>query len=81
MAETLYGFGCEYCSGTVREKRVDREVFNHPRGVVILENAPIGECDGCHAHYYSAAVLKRVESVINGSVPCTHVEQVPVASY
>ena len=81
MREELYGFGCEYCEGTVRERRVDREVFNHPRGVVILEEVPIGVCDRCCAHYYSAAVLRRVESVIDGTTPCSHSEQVPVATF
>jgi YgiT-type zinc finger domain-containing protein len=77
----MYDFKCEYCSGTVRERRVDREVFNHPSGVAILENVPIGICDQCQAHYYSAAVLKRVESVIAGTAPSTHTEQVPVARF
>ncbi len=81
MADTLYDVRCEYCEGTVRERRVSREVFNHPRGVVILENVPIGVCDTCNAHYYSAGVLKRVESVLDGTTPSTHVEHVPVASF
>lgn len=77
----MYDFPCEYCDGTVRERRVDREVFNHANGIVIIENAPIGVCDHCQAHYYSAEVLKRVESVIDGTVPSTHLEQVPVAPF
>jgi YgiT-type zinc finger domain-containing protein len=81
MSETLYGFRCEYCAGTVPEKRVDREAFNHAKGVVILENVPIGECDRCHAHYYSAAVLRRVESLVSGSEPFAHTEQVPVTTF
>lgn len=81
MADGLYDFACEYCPGTVREKRLAREVFNHAKGVVILEDVPIGVCDRCQAHYYSAAVLRRVESVIDGTSPCTHREQVPVAPF
>lgn len=81
MAETLYDFECEYCHGTVREKRLDREVFNHANGIVILEDVPIGVCERCQAHYYSAAVLKRVESVINGTSPSTREEKVPVARF
>ena len=81
MADTLYGFQCEYCPGTVREKRLDREVFSHAKGIVILEDVPIGVCDRCQAHYYSAAVLRRVESVITGATPCKHKEQVPVAPF
>ncbi len=79
--KTMYGFQCEYCSGTVREQRLDREVFNHRDGIVILEGVPIGVCDNCQAHYYSAEVIKRVESVIDGKTPSTHTEQIPVAQF
>ena len=58
-----------------------REVFNHANGIAILENVPIGVCDQCQAHYYSAEVLKRVESVIDGTTPATHREQIPVAPF
>ena len=81
MSNSSYGFECEYCQGTVRERRVDREAFNHAKGFVILENVPIGICDACRAHYYSAEVLKRVESVIDGTTPSTHIESVPVATF
>jgi YgiT-type zinc finger domain-containing protein len=77
----MYGFRCEYCEGTVREQRVDREVSNHARGVAILEDVPIGVCDHCQAHYYNAEVLRRVESVVSGSTPPAYVEQVPVARF
>ncbi|MBN1489990.1 MAG: YgiT-type zinc finger protein [Phycisphaerae bacterium] len=77
----MYDFPCEYCSGTVREQRLDREVLNHARGVVILENAPIGVCDHCQAHYYSAEVLKRVEAILDGNTPSTRTESVPVATF
>lgn len=77
----MYNFKCEYCEGTVREQRVDREVFNHARGIAILEDVPIGVCDRCQAHYYSAEVLRRVESIVSGSTPPTYVAQVPVARF
>lgn len=76
----MYEFQCEYCKGVVREQRLDREVFNHAEGIAILENVPIGVCDSCQAHYYSAEVLKRVEAVIHGAV-ASHTEQVPVAPF
>ena len=81
MSSDPYNFRCEYCDGTVRERRVEREVFNHHSGIAILENVPIGICNGCQAHYYSAEVLKRVESVISGTAPSTHTQQVPVARF
>jgi len=77
----MYEFRCEYCPGTVRERCLDREVFNHSRGIVILQNVPIGVCDQCQAHYYSAAVLRRVEAVIDGVTPPTSTEPVPVAPF
>ena len=34
----MYGYKCEYCSGTVRKRLIDREAFKHRKGFVILEN-------------------------------------------
>ena len=61
---SLYGFPCEYCDGTVREQVVDREPISHHRGIVILENVPVGVCDHCGARYHAAEVLHRVESIL-----------------
>jgi hypothetical protein len=30
--KNLFGYGCEFCSGTVKGKRVDREAFKHKAG-------------------------------------------------
>jgi hypothetical protein len=79
--KSMYDFKCEYCEGLVRERRVSREVFNHAKGVAILENVPIGICDKCQAHYYCAEVLKRVEAVLSGTDTNTHTEQIPVARF
>jgi len=81
MTEDLYGFQCEYCEGTVRQEWLDREVFNHSRGVVILKNVPIGVCDNCHAHYFAAPVLKKVEAVLDGTSVSTGTVSVPVAAF
>ncbi len=77
----MYGYGCEYCDGTVRQKTLKQEAFAHPRGFVILENAPIGVCNKCGRRYYAAAVLKRVEALATGKQPPSRTEQVPVAAY
>lgn len=61
---SMYDFRCEYCSGTVRERIIDREPISHHRGIVILENVPIGVCDNCGAHYYAAAVLRQAEAIL-----------------
>jgi len=81
MSNDLYGFRCEYCEGTVRQEWLEREVFNHAEGIVILTNVPIGVCDHCHAHYFAAPVLKKVEAVLAGASTCSHRESVPVAAF
>jgi YgiT-type zinc finger domain-containing protein len=74
-----FGYRCEYCEGTVKEKRVEREAFKHKTGFVILENILAGVCGKCGNRYYSADTLKRVEAVASGKIPPTRTEQVPVA--
>ncbi len=46
-----FGYRCEYCDGTVREKRVRREAFKHKNGFVILGDVSIGVCDKCGNRY------------------------------
>ena len=74
-----YGYGCEYCKGTVRERTVEREAFKHKNAFVILENASIGICDRCGNHYYSAAILRRVQEIATGKTPPDRLEPIPVA--
>ncbi len=74
-----FGYRCEYCDGTVREKVVEREAFKHKEGFVILEDVVIGVCDKCGNRYYSADTLKRVEAIATGKVPPERTEEVPVA--
>ena len=78
---SLYDFSCEYCEGVVRERTLDCEPISHHRGIVVLENVPIGVCDHCGAHYYAASVLKRVESILTTKTPPTRTIEVPVAPY
>ncbi|MFH0979960.1 MAG: YgiT-type zinc finger protein [Planctomycetota bacterium] len=78
---SLYEFACEYCEGTVRERIIDREPIGHHRGIVVLENVPIGVCDRCGARYYAAPVLKRVESILTSTTPAARTLQVPLETY
>lgn len=78
---SLYDFRCEYCEGTVRERVVDREPISHHRGIAILENVPVGICDHCGAHYYAAAVLKRVEAILMSQSPPKRTMQIPVDAF
>lgn len=77
----LYEFPCEYCSGTVRERILDREPIAHHRGIAILEQVPIGVCDVCGAHYYSAQVLKRVEAILTSATPPSRTISIPIAPF
>jgi YgiT-type zinc finger domain-containing protein len=76
---TQFGYRCEYCEGTVREKQVEREAFKHRASFVILEDLEIGICDKCGNRYYSADTLKQVEAIATGKIPPARTEQVPVA--
>lgn len=78
---SLYDFACEYCEGVVRERTLDSEPISHHRGIVVLESVPIGVCDHCGAHYYAAAVLKRVESILTTETPPVRTLEVPVETY
>lgn len=77
----MYDFPCEHCSGTVREKRMDREAIRHKSGFVILENVPVGVCDQCGTRYFHASVLRRVAEIGRGSVIPLRTVEVPVDSY
>ncbi|MFQ5792993.1 MAG: YgiT-type zinc finger protein [Acidobacteriota bacterium] len=74
-----FGYMCEYCGGTVREKRLDREAFKHRDGLVILKDVVIGVCDKCGNRYYSADTIKQVQAIATGKKPPEHTEEVPVS--
>jgi YgiT-type zinc finger domain-containing protein len=78
MSDEL-NYECEYCSGTVRPKRVKREAFKHKLGFVILEDVVIGVCDTCGSRYYSAQTLRQVHAIATGTVQPERTEAVPVA--
>jgi len=77
----MYGYKCEYCDGIVRERVVEREVFKHRNGFVILENVPIGVCDKCGYRYYHSTLLRRVEEIAAGKRLPERTEQVPVTIF
>jgi len=77
----LYDFPCEYCTGTVRLRVLEREPISHHRGIVILENVPIGVCDRCGAHYLAAEVVKRAEAILKAPTPPARTMAVPVERY
>jgi YgiT-type zinc finger domain-containing protein len=76
---SAYGYQCEWCSGTVREKKQAREILRHARGFVMLEDVPVGVCDKCGRKYYSAQVLRRVEEIALNRAKADRTESIPVA--
>ncbi|KAF0199535.1 MAG: YgiT-type zinc finger domain-containing protein [bacterium] len=74
----MYGYKCEYCDGIVKPKTLEREVFKHKKGFVILENVVIGVCNSCANRYYSSDILHTVNQVANGSLLAQKTETIPV---
>ena len=77
----MYGYKCECCDGIVQERIVEREVFKHRYGFVILENVPVGICNTCGNRYYHSSLLKRVDEVATNKEAPARVENVPVAVF
>jgi len=75
----MYGYKCEYCTGTVKERVVEKEIFRHKAGFVMLEKAPVGICDACGYRYYNSAILKKVEDIALGRQVPDRTESIPVA--
>lgn len=78
---SLYDFPCEYCDGAVEERVLSREPIAHHRGIVVLEKVPIGVCNKCGAHYFAAAVMRRVEAILNSDTPPARTMRVPVETF
>lgn len=74
----MYGYKCEYCEGTVKERIVKEDVFKHKTGFVILKNVPIGICDKCGYRYYHSTILKKVEEIAEGKIAPEKTEVIPV---
>lgn len=70
---------CEYCGGSIIEKRVTlhRKVKNH---YVLLEKVPAGVCVQCGTRYYTANVLKTIQESIRGRRKADRRVAVPIYS-
>jgi YgiT-type zinc finger domain-containing protein len=75
----MYGYSCEYCEGTVKERLVKKEVFKHKNGFVMLENVPVGICNKCGYRYYHSTILRRVDEIAEGRQAAERTEPIPVA--
>lgn len=75
----MYGYRCEYCEGTVKPRKVERESFKHKNRFIILEDVTIGVCDRCGNRYYSADILHVVHELAIGKRAPEKTEAIPVA--
>jgi YgiT-type zinc finger domain-containing protein len=75
----MYGYKCEYCSGIVKERLVQKEMFRHKKGFILLENVPVGICDKCGYRYYHATILKKVDEIAEGKIKPERIEEIPAA--
>ena len=75
----MYAYQCEYCKGNVQPQQIEREVFEHKNGFVILEDIAVGICDVCGNRYYSADILHAVHKIATGKQKPERTDQVPVA--
>ena len=53
---------CEYCGGTVVEKKVTVDV-RRKKELFVFEHVPVGVCSGCGERYYSGPVLERLNEI------------------
>jgi len=77
--KSAYGYPCEYCEGTVRPKKIEREAFKHKKEFIILEDVVIGVCSVCYSRYFSADILHVVNDIASGKKPVERIEKIPVA--
>jgi len=75
----MYGYKCEYCNGTVKKTLIEKEVFKHRAGFVMLEDVPIGVCDECGYRYYHSTILRTVGEIASGKRKPERTEMIPVA--
>ncbi len=71
------GERCEYCGGSIGERRV--ELFKRVgRRRVLIRNVPAGVCRGCGTRYFAANILKIIEDRVKHLKRTTREIAVPV---
>ncbi len=71
------GETCEYCNGTLVEKRVT--LHRGKKGdYSFIENVPAGVCTECGTRYYAANVLKMIEENVRNKRHIQREVTVPV---
>jgi len=71
---------CEYCNGTLVEKRVT--VYHRWKGcMTVVENVPARVCQQCGERYYAAEVFEEVERLAKEHTEPVRTLAVPVRVY
>ncbi len=71
---------CEYCSGTLIEKRVT--VYHRWKGhLTVVEDVPARVCQQCGERYYAAEVIEEVERLAKERTKPARTLAVPVRVY
>jgi YgiT-type zinc finger domain-containing protein len=74
------GEECEYCKGTLEERRV--ELYRHKKsGRFLFENVPAGVCTLCGAHFYSANVLKMLDRIVQNKNTAKDTVKIPIVHF
>lgn len=71
------GETCEYCGGSIFEKRVTLH-RKFKGNYILIERVPSGVCTRCGMRYFAANVLKTVEENIRGRKQAEREIVVPV---
>jgi YgiT-type zinc finger domain-containing protein len=71
---------CEYCEGTIRERRVRDDYWSGDQ-LVIIEDVPVGVCDRCGERYYPAAVLEKMDQIARRRSRIKRTIRVPVTTF
>ncbi len=80
MKNTMHTYGdCYYCGGAVEEKVIPVD-FRWMDKLYIIEDVPVGVCKQCGEKYFTAAVSKSIDKLIE-SREVKRMETVPVKEF
>ena len=56
---------CMYCKCKTTTPSITTHVVNYKNCIIIIKNVPCEECEQCGEKYYSNAVAKQLENLVN----------------
>jgi YgiT-type zinc finger domain-containing protein len=72
---------CSFCGGKVTERRVQKACWWGDKLIAVIDNVPAGVCKQCGERYYTAAVLKEVETLLKQRVKFDTQIQIPFTDF